>query len=145
MVENRPLAKYRCETAILCDQVRREDNGKLILIGVYGGGVLLDSYPATLPLSAYVEGQVLEPGIFEAEFQFVDGKGAAMSPVIKVTSGERQFVSGPFGNPVVALLTFQKSGDCILRVKEDGAWRNLFSKSVKLKREVALSMSAKPK
>lgn len=139
MIETRPLAKFGIETAVLCDQVRREDNGKLILIGVYAGGVLLNSYPTTLSLAGYVEGQILEPGFFETEFQFIDGEGAAMSPEIKVTSGERQFVVGPFGNNVSATLTFQKSGDCILRVKQDGAWKNLFSKPVKLKKEVTSS------
>lgn len=144
MVENKRFAKFKFrETAILCDQVRREDNGKLILIGVYGGDILVDSYPATLGLTAYVEGEVLEPGFFEAEFQFIDGTGAEMSPELKVTSGDRQFVRGHFAVPVVAVLTFHKSGNCVFRVKDGDKWKTLLTKSIKLKKEIVASELAK--
>ena len=40
------------ETVLLCDDARREDNGKHILIGVYAGTVLLTEVPAILPTFA---------------------------------------------------------------------------------------------
>jgi hypothetical protein len=36
--------------AIVCDDVRREDNGKLILIGVYGENIVLPQIPAPMVL-----------------------------------------------------------------------------------------------
>lgn len=37
--------------AVACDQVRKEDNGKFILIGVYGKDVRLVTIPATIVLT----------------------------------------------------------------------------------------------
>jgi hypothetical protein len=34
---------------IICDDVRREDNGKLIILGMYMGTIVLQQLPATLP------------------------------------------------------------------------------------------------
>jgi hypothetical protein len=41
--------------AMLCDDVRREDNGKLIVIGLYAGNIQLSSFPASLALSLLCE------------------------------------------------------------------------------------------
>lgn len=35
---------------LLCDDVRREDNGKLIILGLYFGVITVPQFPATLPL-----------------------------------------------------------------------------------------------
>lgn len=42
----------RVKSTLLCDSIRREDNGKLLLIGVYPGDILFASYPATF--SGYI-------------------------------------------------------------------------------------------
>lgn len=39
---------------ILCDQVRQESTGKLLVIGMYTGTVLLGSCPATIPTLSFV-------------------------------------------------------------------------------------------
>lgn len=39
----------RFMTAILCDDVRREEGGKLSYMGIYGADLLLPMFPATLP------------------------------------------------------------------------------------------------
>jgi hypothetical protein len=36
---------------IVCDEVRREDNGKLLLIGVYSSSIIVQQLPAVLVLS----------------------------------------------------------------------------------------------
>jgi hypothetical protein len=43
---------YSIIHTIICDDVRREDNGKEILIGVYNGTMVLDSIPTVLPTFA---------------------------------------------------------------------------------------------
>jgi hypothetical protein len=37
--------------ALVCDDSRREENGKLIFIGVYGANIIIPHTPITLPLS----------------------------------------------------------------------------------------------
>ena len=39
---------------LLCDQVRREDNGKLLLIGVFGHDIRVASLPARLALTLVI-------------------------------------------------------------------------------------------
>lgn len=53
-------------SAILCDQVRVENNNKFIIIGVYSGEVVVSALPALLHLSAYFE--ILGLSIGEHEF-----------------------------------------------------------------------------
>ena len=47
-----PLPKL--EYSLLCDDVRREDSGKFIVIGLYGDNILVQSFPALLQLSLLV-------------------------------------------------------------------------------------------
>ena len=44
----------KIEYAIVCDDVRREDNGKFIIIGAYGSDIRVSSYPANLRLSILI-------------------------------------------------------------------------------------------
>jgi len=52
----------KIEYAILCDDVRREDNGKLIIIGAYASDIRVSSYPAVLRLSAVLALRSAEGG-----------------------------------------------------------------------------------
>ena len=40
----------RLKFAILCDDGRREDNGKIMLIGIYGANIVIPVFPANLSL-----------------------------------------------------------------------------------------------
>ena len=42
--------KAKIEYAIICDDVRREENGKMMIIGAYASDIGLPSYPARLRL-----------------------------------------------------------------------------------------------
>ena len=44
----------KIEYAIVCDDVRREDNGKLIIIGAYASDIRISSHSANLRLSLLV-------------------------------------------------------------------------------------------
>ena len=43
-----PSASLTFRYALLCDDVRREDNGKLIIIGMYGGDIALPMLPSSI-------------------------------------------------------------------------------------------------
>ncbi|HEY8581195.1 MAG TPA: hypothetical protein VIL72_15005 [Beijerinckiaceae bacterium] len=49
------MTKPTITACLLCDDVRKEINGKDILVGVYGGDVIAADFPAVLTLSLYVE------------------------------------------------------------------------------------------
>ena len=89
-------SKVSVDCAIVCDDVRREQNGKLILIGVYGNNIIVPSYPVTLKLSIVLAGhsdvsaqvplklRILQDAnnYWEADGQMVfDVAGAGLFPV----------------------------------------------------------------
>jgi hypothetical protein len=50
---------------VMCDEVRREDNGKFILLGVYSDAILFNSFPTSLTgLAFYVKLHSDAPGIY---------------------------------------------------------------------------------
>ena len=134
MTENGlPEGKFEFCAAVLCDGVRLEATGKLILIGVYAGDILAESFPVTVPLTAHVEGKALKVGAFHATFQFIDEAGSALSEPQQCRA---TFHTGGFSLPISATIVFQKSGKCILRAKlGSGTWQTLMSKEVLLRQE----------
>ena len=48
--------------AVICDDVRREDSGKLIAIGIYGGDIRVNAYPATLAFSILIFAECTKAG-----------------------------------------------------------------------------------
>lgn len=60
---------FKVESAVVCDSVRREENGKLLLIGVYGGSILLSEYPAAFALSLALRIRPIQLGAFDLEFR----------------------------------------------------------------------------
>lgn len=59
---------YEVKSVILCDDVRREDSSKDILIGVYNDVIAVDSVPALLPLiSVRFLLKVLRTGVIKVE------------------------------------------------------------------------------
>ena len=124
------LGKFIYTAAIFCDSVRREDNGKVILLGVFGGDLLVtQNYPVPLSLVAHLEGQVTEAGQFSEVFQFFDESGAALSPPVEVKSGG-PFVLGGFAVQVASVITFQKSCTCVLKRKVGDEWEFITQKTV---------------
>lgn len=43
------------ENVIICDQIRKEDSGKHLLIGVYPNNIQFPSFPAKIDLSVWVQ------------------------------------------------------------------------------------------
>ena len=44
-----PTLNPRFADTVFCDDVRKEDTGKLVMVGVYGARMLLPGFPALLP------------------------------------------------------------------------------------------------
>lgn len=55
---------------LMCDEVRREDNGKLLLIGLYFDAILLSQIPAPLPgLTFLVKTESDRPGMWSMKMR----------------------------------------------------------------------------
>jgi len=54
----RPKIKF----GILCEDIRREDNGKLIILGMYGRNIEISQFPATLAITVLLAMHADAPG-----------------------------------------------------------------------------------
>lgn len=54
---------------ILCDDVRREDNGKFLMIGVYTGGIVVHQLPYQMPLALLLSYEPVGLGKITGELQ----------------------------------------------------------------------------
>ena len=68
--------------ALLCDDVRREFNGKELLIGVYGNRIILPSFPMALNLTVWMRALFRLPGPAKIEVRVIDDRGQAILPTI---------------------------------------------------------------
>jgi hypothetical protein len=48
-------AEFTITAVVVCDEIRKEITGKDILIGTYGGSILVPTIPVNLPISIWVE------------------------------------------------------------------------------------------
>jgi hypothetical protein len=67
---------YKIRSVIICDDIRREDNGKEICIGVYAGIIITSRFPAVLAkLSVRMEFEDLPAGVHSVDIEVVDPRG----------------------------------------------------------------------
>jgi hypothetical protein len=59
------VGPFEILNAIVCDDARREDNGKAILIGVYTGSILASKFPTQMQLAVWIEHQVTRIGTYQ--------------------------------------------------------------------------------
>lgn len=102
----------RVNYGVVCEDIRREDNGKLFLIGVYGKDIRARAMPATLVLSLYANVAADETFSGEIEFRcLVNGEissGSKGNLVITETGDSAIiFPAVPVVVPTASLLEFQ--------------------------------------
>ena len=73
MSEKEPSADVL--SVLLCDDTRREENGKDIIIGVYTGNVLVDRLPADLVLCLWIYFAVAGAGDLKREIRVINPSG----------------------------------------------------------------------
>ena len=56
--------------AIVCDDIRQEQSGKYILVGVYTGVIIPAAMPVTLPLAIFLRLPLLTEGSHGVKFDF---------------------------------------------------------------------------
>ena len=55
MPKSKNTLTITCSNVVICDDVRREDNGKAILIGVYTGDIIISDFPYVVDLKCWFE------------------------------------------------------------------------------------------
>ena len=124
-------------SALVCEDCRREENGKLILIGVYSGGVLsTQPFPLKFRPMFYLAGHAT-PGTYEIQFRLLPP--SSRKPIIsaKATatiSNENLDSRGRvgFGIPLQApLLEISQEGLHKLQTRANGSrWKTMLEVNI---------------
>ncbi len=117
---------YSIEYAILCDQVRREDNGKRIAIGIYGRNILLQQFPAKLALSLFMLMRPKKTGLTKIEFRALldDTVVATFGGEIAISDLNVDHVDTP---PTIISLAHAGKLEFHMRSKETEPWQPILS------------------
>lgn len=100
----------RIHNAIICDEVRKEDNGKLILIGVYPFDALVSDFPAQMAPVLWMQLFVDRNGEFDVEFRIQKDKNT-------ITNNKAIMIVKDHLPPVTITLPpalIEIDGECIL-------------------------------
>jgi hypothetical protein len=116
-------------SVIICDDVRKEQSGKDILIGVFSGGIVLPAYPSHLRLAFWIEIQPEAVGEIHCQIKVETPSG---NPPI-----EAEFDLGvtEVDTAVIVMggvpLAFERDGEIVVSAKMGSAeWRVVKRKRV---------------
>lgn len=113
--------------AQFCDDIRQEDNGKWLLIGCYGDTMLLDAFPQSMTLRAFVTFDHLSD-FSAATFRLSLGSGALISEARMLVAenpyeNDHRMVRAQLPSPPFAL-SLSREDELVLEVQiGDEDWR----------------------
>lgn len=111
------MSEMMVRSALLCEMCRQEVGNKVSVMGIYSGDILVQSFPAAFPLSAYIEIEGLKKGKHRLEFSIViPGTKMGGSADIDVFE-EGEVGSLPF--PMV-MVNAQEAGEVTVQMRVDG-------------------------
>jgi hypothetical protein len=117
---------------VMCDEVRREDNGKFLLLGVYADAILFNSFPAAWPgLTFFVKLHCEEPGVYGMKMRLEKLEGGAPLHQAEGAIGAQQ--RGPIFVPIrTPPSTFEQAGGYNFVIEFENSEPILYSFSVAL-------------
>jgi hypothetical protein len=118
--------------AILCDDVRKEDNGKGMLIGVYSGQIVLPSVPALMKFTYWVDGSVTSTETESVEFKIdiLDDKGTSKNTGLSTIEVVPDGISTTAIGVLSGAIPIIEPGSLVLSYKVDGNWQEILAKKV---------------
>ena len=89
---------------VFCDDIRREENGKFILIGAYAQEIMLGMLPVRIPMSVWLRLSGVEPGTHQFEYKILLPNGSAIVFTNEFNTAENMdFASLTFGGMTMDL------------------------------------------
>lgn len=129
---------FELQSVILCDDIRREDNGKAFIIGVYSGDIVVQS-PANLGLSLWLQGRALKGATsIAAQLKFAGEKDLASESSVPVDSLKLE----PGDDFIFAIgripINLHSNGYLTVQLKfGDSEWSEIIKKKVIISADVA--------
>ncbi len=123
-------------SAVICDEVRREKDGKDIIIGAYGGDLLIDSFPLGLALSLWISLETSGTGVTAFDIRVVNSD----KKVLAGLSGEAM-VEGFYERSSMFTPKFRfqvdKSTELRFQLRMGGGrWKTVVSRYVRLRSSI---------
>jgi hypothetical protein len=117
---------------LLCEDVRIENTGKTILIGVFGAGVFVPSFPAHIMFVLWIRMLWPNAGKHSIELSAVNESNIMMLPVATFSLEVDRPSEYADVSVRQVLLTIQTAGDVIFkwRVAGDTEWKELITITV---------------
>ena len=137
MTEIGASGNHLVQAVVFCELVRKEAGGKLLLIGVYDGNIVVDAFPAAINLTAHIEIRATAPAPFQASLHFADENGRRFCPPRHFALPPRGAANNTFSLGISAPVVFLKRCVCVLKASVDGAVIDLAAKNVVLVEEMA--------
>jgi len=134
-MSNKP--PIRVDYAILCDDIRQEANGKLILIGIYTGDILISEFPAKLSLCILLHGRagtgssVTMEIRYRAKFEDAETYEITARGEMNMTGTEE---SNEFYVPLPRMpIEIRNEGVLSIdyRIDDNRRWKSLFNKNIR--------------
>lgn len=125
------MADFDVELSVLCDEVRREDTGQYMLIGVFGAGQLgFKNFPATKrELVAYVLGSSKKPRLaIDYRMKQVEGKAVVSEGQIGMQyGGDAEFLESKLDFTIdLSDTEFPEPGEYALQLRVEGQrWKSV--------------------
>lgn len=119
-------------SAVLCEDVRKENNNKHLIVGAYGGSILLSKMPGTIAIALYLEGVAADFSPARLSLRFSGpGEGSATLHVQYTPSeiGEKLI---SFGTPQVHIGVTNAGTFKIEYSEDDENWSVLLERSVSI-------------
>lgn len=126
------LGKTRILNALVCDDMRREDNGKEILIGIYSGGVLVHRYPAALTLAIWMQFEAFKTGEIKLAFRLINEKDLEFASATGTLNVSK--IENPMSLGIKNMrLQFQADNDFRFQAKEQDSddWKDVIAFTVR--------------
>jgi hypothetical protein len=127
------IGRVRPITAIICDDIRRETNGKDILIGVYSGEMILNQIPALMPIGLYIVFSAVELGPVDAKIELRSSKMIGTLEIhieVKQIHDERSPIAFAFAG--IPLQIESEGTISLLFQQDDGEWEMIRNINVRV-------------
>jgi hypothetical protein len=128
------LSRKNISKVLICDDIRVENNGKYILIGVYTDDILVSSLPATLSFMTYLQIRPDDVGEANIRARVCFGRQSKknVAPIIEIKAVFKNKETAQMALPKVSF-TAQKEEVYRVDVSFDGrTWVNLSKTPIRL-------------
>jgi hypothetical protein len=133
-------ARIKPLCAIFCDDIRREDNGKELLIGIYSANLQLSVFPASIILSVWVPFERTGVGKVPIEFRLIGPDGMTLGfGTMELNFTERDSVASSLplrGLPTILL----RPGEITFQLRQhDESWETVRKLTIEEKHRASVN------